>query len=658
MASSVELLATAEELLQMGIPQKVVQIGQQLADNAVYRPQALQLLGRAYCHMGDFAAAITALAEAHQLGLQDAETLFWLGNAFLHQNQFKAAEKWFQQLVNAYPHDPRGWIYLGLTLMEQQRFQQAIHVMTNGQNYHPDNSMLQAYLGGAYYQNQQYEEAYRLLYRVVHDSQNVLGDWTLTYLAHTCRALIRTEEAFKYYQQALEINPNNLQALNNLGILLVETHRAEEALPIFKRLVTLDDQVPVYWFNYGNAYRALGQLTRAAQCYRTALQREYELPEAHYNLAKVLTDIGQFDEAEHHFRQAIALKPDLKEAWINLIYVLQETGQVEGALQTAEVALQRFPENRMLRWNRCIFQLLLGRYQDAWPDYELRLQMGQTRLQEYPFPRWQGEDISDKTLLIHNDQGLGDAIQFFRFLKVIRHRVGRLILAVPRPLVRLLAHQAVADWVVPEEEPVPSADFELPIGSLPGLLNVSINDVAVEEPYLTIVDDWLQEVPDLQTFSNQLKIGIVWRGNPRHTRDRDRSCSLQLFAPLAEIPHIQLFSLQKGAAEAEINQIDFASRIIPLGSYLHDLANTAALIHQLDLVVSVDTSVAHLAAAMGKPTWILIQYAPDWRWLLHRPDSPWYPAVRLFRQQQWRNWDAVIQQVVDALQKLVERELI
>ncbi len=646
-----DLLATAEELLQMGVTQQAIQIGQQLVKNPDYRPQGLKILGKGYAQIGNYGAAIDVLQQLQQQGYRDAEILFWLGSAYLHQNQLITAIEVFQQMAENYPQDPRGWIYWGATLLEVHQVSEAINVLEKGNSFHPGNAILQAYLGGAYYQQKQFQAAYILLRQVVQGKENVLGDWPIVLLANTCKALHRFTEAVLYFKKALEVNPNNVSVLNTLATLLVEMQQAEQALPVFQKLLTLDKHNPVFWFNYGNAFRMLGRLPEAINCYRTALQEDEQFPEAHYNLAKVLTDMGSLAPAELHFRQVIRIKPEIKEAWINLVYVLQETGQVAAALKFTEKALERFPENRVLRWNRCILLLLQGEYRKAWPDYELRLEMGQTQLYSYPVPRWKGDSISGKRLIIHNDQGLGDAIQFFRFINQIRSRVGHIILAVPRALVRLFAYQHIVEEVIEEGKEYPKADYEIPIGSLPGLLNITLDELQYAHPYLKVNKKWQEALPQLESFPDRLKVGIVWRGNPKHTRDLDRSVSLETLAPLAELPHIQLYSLQKGEGAQEISRVSFRSRIIPVGNYFKDFADTAAFIQQLDLVISVDTAVAHLSAALGKPTWILLQFAPDWRWLLHREDSPWYPTVRLFRQKEWRNWNTVIQSVVEALQQ-------
>jgi len=635
----------------MGHHDQAVQLCLQLVDKSATRKKALVLLGQSYLRQNNPAAAFKFLSEANQLAPDDPDTLFWLGKVHLQQKQFTDAEELFARFVTLYPDKEIGWIYLGLTLLESGNIAKAATVLETARQYHPQNELIQAYLGNAYFHQKRFQQAYDILKPIAAHTASLLGDWVFFYLAESCKALKNHGEAVEWYRRVLAVNPANAQAMNNMGTVLVEMGESDEALMVFQQLVARHPQVAEYWFNYGNAFRSKGNLQEAVQRYRQALQRKEAFFEAHYNLAKVLSDLGVFEEAAKHFSRALELNPGLKEAWINYLYVLQEMGQVEQALRIAEKALSRFPDNSTLRWNRGVFLLLLGRYREAWPDYELRLRMGQTRVEELPYPRWEGQPIPDKTLLIHNDQGLGDAIQFFRFIPGIRSRVGRLVLQVPAPLVRLFAFQQVADAVFPTVPAHENIHYQIPIGSLPGLLNVDVDDVSVPVPYLQVDAQWEQPFQQLLQQYSGLKIGIVWRGNPKHTRDRDRSCNLAAFTPLAQLPDVHLFSLQKGAGEGDLFSVPFGHRVIPLGSRLTDMADTAAAIQHLDLVITVDTSVAHLAAALGKPTWILVQYAPDWRWMLHRSDSPWYPTVRLFRQQRWRDWSGVLAVVAKEIQK-------
>ena len=653
MSSETELLSAAEELLHMGHPDQAIQICQQLLEHQETEARVFLVLSQSYFQLHHFDAALEAATKAYQLASEAPDVLFWLGKLYLHRKQFHQAERVFRQLTEAHPEHETGWVYLGVTLLEGELVAPAISVLESGLKMHPHSALIRAYLGNAHFRLKQFQKAYQYLKPVAEHTTSLLGDWVPFYLAESCKALQKPEEAVEWYRRVLAVNPANAQAMNNLGTVLIEMGSPDEARTVFQKLVAQYPNVAEYWFNYGNSCRSAGDLQEAVRLYREALRRKEAFFEAHYNLAKVLSDLGDFEESANHFARALKINPNLKEAWVNYLYVLQEMGKVEEALRVAETALARFPENVTLRWNRGVFLLLLGRYREAWPDYELRLQMGQTRVEELPYPRWEGQPISDKTLLIHNDQGLGDAIQFFRFLPRIRSRAGRLVVQIPAPLVRLFAFQQVADAVlstVPEDENI---HYQIPIGSLPGLLNVDEDDVAVPVPYLRVDVQWEQPFHQLFQQYRGLKVGIVWRGNPKHTRDPDRSCELAAFEPLLQLPNVHVFSLQKGAGEGDLFSVPFGHRIVPLGPRLTDMADTAAAIQQLDLVITVDTSVAHLAAALGKPTWILVQYAPDWRWMLHRSDSPWYPTVRLFRQHRWRDWQSVLDTVAEEIRKMV-----
>ena len=424
------------------------------------------------------------------------------------------------------------------------------------------------------------------------------------------------EAAERDYRAALAAAPNHATALHYLGVIHYQRNHIAEALPLLERAVAL---VP-------------------------------EEPEFHNNLGLALAAADRTDEAIARFRQALARKPDLATAWNNLGLALQAANELEQATAAFRQALRVAPDFAQAHWNLSLALLVTGQYAEGWREYEWR-HRPQTfgAVAASPAPRWQGEDLAGRTILLSAEQGLGDALQFVRFAAPLASRGARVIVRAPDALSTILASAPGVAAVLRAAEPPPAHDFQLPLLSIPGVLGIDERTIPAAVPYLAAVAaDAVALAPDLAAVQRTLRVGISWAGNPLHVNDRRRSCPLATLAPLIELPGITWFSLQKGDGEDQIAQVRGASRIRLLDAR-NDFARKAALIDGLDLVISVDTAHAHLAGALGKPLWILLPAAPDWRWGLRRSDSPWYPTARLFRQPRTGDWASVVADVEAAL---------
>ncbi|HIF60548.1 MAG TPA: hypothetical protein EYQ26_13810 [Rhodospirillales bacterium] len=290
---------------------------------------------------------------------------------------------------------------------------------------------------------------------------------------------------------------------------------------------------------------------------------------------------------------------------------------------------------------------MTGNFKTGWLNYESRWKKKNVEAKRrYPQPFWDGSSLVCKTLFLYPEQGVGDLIIFIRYVKVLSTKTTKIIVECPKSLHRLFSTIPEINVLVTKEDTLPDFDFYAPLLSLPGILNTTLQTIPVNIPYL-FADDHI--VSPIITQPKVLNIGIVWAGNPAHENDKNRSINLSFFLAITNIHNTQFYSLQVGDRRIDMYQEDFASQIIDLGKHLGDYAETATVINQLDLIITVDTSVAHLAGAMGKPVWVLLPFAPDWRWLLERDDSPWYPTMRLFRQQERGNWTTVFNEVYQAL---------
>lgn len=433
-------------------------------------------------------------------------------------------------------------------------------------------------------------------------------------------------EAAQSYQLAIQLKPDYVEAYNHLGVVLNELGRPDKAIENYRKALYLDPNYTEVYNNLGIALKERDKFVEAIACFEQALQREPDFAETHYNLANSLRDEGRCDVALERYNQALRFKPSYPEAL----------------------------------WNKSLTLLLSGNFTEGWEQYRLQRNADLKILTDYHRsgkPRWDGTSFEGKTLLVHYEQGLGDNIQFVRYMPMVKARGGKVIFETLKPLMTLLNGFPGVDELVEYRPNKPcSVEFDVysSLFDMPNLFGTTQETVPSDIPYIhadpTKAQYWRDKLagPDY-------KVGIVWAGSPTHGHDRYRSCKLAHFAPLTQIDHVRLYALQKGEA---IQQIDELAGVIPIGNIsgeFKDLSDTAAAIENLDLVISVDTSVLHLAGAMGKTTWGLLAFSPEWRWMLHRQDSPWYPTMKLFRQHERTGWPPVFQRVADELRKIVER---
>ena len=645
MASTSELLSTAIELHQMGMYDQASKVCQQILQQQADHVQALHLMGLLRYRQNQHAEALRLLQQAVQIR-QDAGIYLTLGNVLHAIGQTEKAIICFRTACKLNPETIEAWINLGILLFDQRKYQESIDALNYAHPRQPHQPLIAFYLGNNYYHLKDYRRALHYYQEVLQQDPECCSPEFYLQLGNTYTALENPVQALKAYRKAVSLKPNMAPAYNNIGSTLVTLGRVEEALEWYRLALQIDPRHGETYYNLGNALRMQGNLQAAVANYRKALQINPRYYKAHYNLGKVLTNLGHLQAGLSHFLKTIEVKPDMIAARVNAAYVYQELLQVEKALSCLEAGLTLEPNHIELRWNRAILLLLLGRYTEGWQDYELRWKRGKLKPRVFDEPTWDGRSLLDGRLLIYCEQGLGDCLQFIRYLPMVKERVDHVILECPPSLKRLLAGLPEIDTLVVAGEPLPPFDAQIALLSLPRVFQTTVETIPNRVPYLRIPSEALEGIQKQVAFRHdRLKVGIVWQGNPRHLRDRERSCSLEYFQPLMDIPEIQWFSLQKGPAEDELIRFFPDGKIINLAPYLNDFADTAAAISWLDLVISVDTSVAHLAGALAKPVWILLPFSPDWRWLLHRHDSPWYPTARLFRQPKREDWQSVFQAV-------------
>jgi len=431
--------------------------------------------------------------------------------------------------------------------------------------------------------------------------------------------------------------------------VLPDAALADVVLPTEEELA----RSPAGHFQRGTALYRQGQLDDAIAAYRQCLALDPAFPHARYNLGVALGDAAQYAEAMEHLQAVLATEPERAEAYNSLGYLAGRQRQPHQAVAYYERAIALNPHYAQAHFNLGMTLLQLGDYPRGFAEYEWRWQTGQFTPFRCPHPRWDGRPIPDHTLLIHTEQGAGDAIQFARYLPLAAQRCGKLLLVCREELMPLFATlPGIAELRTAGTITVAEFDTYLPLLSLPQVCGTTRTTIPAEVPYVDVAA--LRRRKDPMTLpllapSAQPRVGVVWAGSPTYQHDRQRSCALRDFVAVLQTPGIAFYSLQKGDQSQELMQLPPHIHIQDLAPSLHDYGDTALCMDQLDLVITVDTSVAHLAGALGKPVWVLLSAVPDWRWGFAGETTPWYPTMRLFRQPQPGDWAAVMQRVAQAL---------
>ena len=445
----------------------------------------------------------------------------------------------------------------------------------------------------------------------------------------------------------------HLQQLFSEGSLLLQDGKTSQALVCFQAALKVDPLNPLLNLFAGVALHDLKRYEEAVVCYETALQCKPHMGEIHNNLGNSLMALGRFEDAADSFSRAVSLLPPSPVPMAARATALQALGKVAEAEADCRKALVIAPDFAAAHWNLALNLLLQGRYDEGWREYEWRWRKPDftSPLRHSGTPLWDGSPLQGQTILLHAEQGFGDAIQFARYVPLVVACGGNVVLECHPQLVSLFRGIKEVTAVVSFNEPVPVCSCQAPLLTLPRIFGTTLQNIPSTCPYLAVNVERQQKWSALMSIYQQSpRIGLVWAG--KSYPDPLRSCRLADFAPIA-VGNATFFSLQLGSGNEEVNKPPSDMPLIDLTNHISDFADTAALIEQLDLVVSIDTAVAHLAGALGKPVFILLPYAPDWRWLLERIDSPWYPTARLFRQEMPGDWSGVVRHVQRALNELL-----
>ncbi|MGO9108945.1 MAG: tetratricopeptide repeat protein [Thermoguttaceae bacterium] len=654
--------------------------------------EALDRLGQIALRANGMAAAADWLQQAADLDCRDASLYSRLGAARAKLKQFDQAVACFQQAVKLNPRSAEAHYNWGNVLSTLGQPEEAIEKFRAAAVNMPDSPEIHFNLANAARDLGRLNDAvagYRQAIRLRPDhlkSYNNLGNvlreqGKLAEAVETYRAVLRfrpdyalghhnlglvlfaqncVDEAVAEFREALQLQPDLVAARSALGKALAQQGRLDEAMPMLQQAQSQGNDNAEALLRLADQFRRAGRYDEAAANIRSVIAARADCAAAHNDLGLVWFNKEDYSQAVECYRQAIRIRPDLAEAHNNLAITLMITGDDEGGLAAVDAALRIKPDMPIAHLNRSVTWLRKGRFREGWHEFHWRLMCDAYRMPPLPAPLWDGSPMPDRCLLLYSEQGLGDTLQFIRYAPKVKQRCASTILQCQPGLAPLLSRCPGVDRVIVRGDSLPEYHVHVPLMSLPDIMETTIDTIPAAVPYVfadeALVETWRQRLAEYPGF----RIGISWQGNPKYAADRLRSIPLRHFAPLARAPGVRLFSLQKGIGWEQIAEAAADCPIVDFGpdfdSQHGTFMDSAAVIRNLDLVITSDTAVPHLAGALGAPVWVALSQSADWRWLEGREDCPWYPTMRLFRQARLGDWDGLFARIAEELAGVVSGE--
>lgn len=624
-------------------------------------------LGNIMMHGGEFMSAQEYFAKAIELKSDYTEAHYNLGNALIAQGKQEEAIDSLKRSIELNNNFTPAYINLGAVYMEREHFDNALILFGKALDLEPQNPAIVSELSNA------------LLAKGLQENETSPGNG-LPYFERACQIDTSNSEAHmaladyhlnrgdidqakQLYARGIEGNPMNPDLYYNLAIINKQQNNLSEASGRFQQAIAVAPQHLNAHYNLANTLKELGDWEQALEHYNAALSLDSSHWPSLVNKGVVQQGLGLFEESLTTLQQAAGINAEDHQLQNNIGMTLHSLGRVDEALKHYEHALQIAPDNPETQWNKSLALLANGDYEEGWKLYERRWELNEklhNRKPAFSQDQWDGSDLNGRNILVTAEQGYGDSIQFVRFASMLKSRgAGNVIVQCQSGLETLFTTVKGIDEIITERQQPAESSFDIwcPMMSLPHFFHTTLDSIPNEVPYAdadtALVEDW----SDRLRIISGLKIGIVWAGNPRKNDiannliDSRRSCKLADFKPLSNIDGIKLISLQKGEAAIQTIIDNGGVSVIDHTHAINSFADTAALIENLDLVISVDTSVVHLAGAMNKPVWLLSRFDACWRWLREGEDSPWYPSMRVFRQSRPGDWGELMQRVAKALKE-------
>lgn len=637
----------------------------------------------------DFSRAISLYERVIALNPDHAEAYYKRGNALKDLGQFPAALASYDGAIERKPDFAYAWCNRGVVQQSLSLYEAALVSYDRAIALDATDALVHTNRGSLLQSLYRWDSALTSYDRALALNPQLFQTWF--HRGNVLRELQQVEPALASYQEAVKLKPDYAEAHYNRGVLLERTQQPGAALASYDQAIAIYPEFHQAHYNRAGVLKELKELEAALSGYDSAIAAKGDYVEAYANRGVVLQELGrreaalasyeraiairpdyaegyfnrgtvfkalmQWDAALASFDRAIALKPDYAAAYCDRAGVLLEVGRLDAALASYDRAIAMQPDFAEAQYNRSLALLLSGDYENGWLNYEWRWKnadrLSLTEARTFGEPIWLGkESVAGKRLLIYAEQGLGDALQFCRFATAVADMGATVMLEVQAPLANLLASVEGVSRVIADGSPLPEFDYRCPLLSLPLALRTTIDTIPAATPYVRSdaakVAWWSKRLGD----RGRPRIGLCWSGNPKQGNDHNRSTRLADWIDHLS-PEFRYVCLQKDIRPADEEILAANPWISRFDDELHDFSDTAALCECLDLVISVCTSVAHLSGALGRPTWVLIPFNPDWRWLLDRDDSPWYPTAKLYRQQTSGDWNGVFARVAADLRKLV-----
>ncbi|MGZ4954681.1 MAG: tetratricopeptide repeat protein [Methylobacter sp.] len=628
------IFAEALALHRQGQLTQATELYQQVLELDPHHFDALHLYGVIFAQTGDLAHAVELIDKSLEINPKNAVAHHNLGKVLHDQKQNEAALKSYDKAIALKPDIAVIYYDRGLNLQKIGQQQTALHSFDQAIALKPDYVEAYNERGNVLQELKQYQAAINSYDHAIALKANSSNVWFNR--GNALQALGQSEAALHSYDQAIAIEPDNADTYSNRGNVLQSLGQSEAALQSYAKALASRPDCAMTLNNHGTVLLSLKHYEAALQSFDQAITYNPGFFEAYSNRGIALRNLGQYEAALQNYDQAIALNPVYAKVYSNRGNILQDLGQYDAALQSHHQACIVFdPDDAEANFGLSLCLLQSGDFDNGWKSYEWRLKhekFGVT-LGNGSKPRWTGiEDLQGKTLLLHSEQGMGDTMQFCRYAKLLANRGARVILEVPMPLLLLLARVEGIVQTVLRGGGLPPFDFYCPLLSLPLAFKTDFDTIPTPGRYIVSPPDKLAKWQSRLGPKNRPRIGLAWSGQALHNNDRHRSIPLAQFIKLLP-DNFQYVSLQNEVPDTDQETLLARPDILHFGSELEDFTDTAALCDLVDIVVSVDTSVAHLAGAMGKTVWILLPFNPDWRWLLNRSDSPWYATAKLYRRE-------------------------
>jgi tetratricopeptide (TPR) repeat protein len=536
------------------------------------------------------------------------------------QGRTAAAETLYQAVLAESPDHPGALYQLGILRLQQEAFDDALGLLRRVLDQGPNSAEANVYFGVALH------------------------------------ALGRPADALEHFEKAIALEPGRADAHYNRGRALQMLKRFAEAGDCYERTLALRPDYAEAHNNLGNVLLIQNRPGESVGCLEAALALRPDYADAHSNLGIAFHHLGRYAEAAASYARALGIQPDHADAHNNLGLTLRDMNRHEEAIACFERAQAVKPDMVDAQLNEGLARLALGEFDAGWKKYQWRRLTASFHRRKTPRPLWLGDwDLAGKTILLHGEQGLGDTLQFVRYVPHVARRGARVILAVQRPLAPLLAGSAGVTVLCAQGDAIPPYDCYCPLPSLPLAFRTTVETIPAEIPYVSVPADRAAKWRPVMEAIGRPRIGLMWAGNLANP-NRRRWIPLRLMLPLTQLRDLHFVALQRELPEGDAQLLESAPVATFLGDRQADLADTSAMIATLDLVITVDTAIAHLAGALGKPVWVLLPFSADWRWLRQRDDSPWYPTARLFRQPALGDWGGVVTQVGDAVRPFAARQ--